>query len=47
MEWVDRSDLPSLKTVADFEQLLSVFDRDDLTEFQYVIEDGQWNVLLK
>ena len=47
MEWVTRSNLPNLKTVADFEQLLGVFDREDLTEFQYVIEDGQWNVLLK
>ena len=47
MEWVCRRDLHKLNTVADFEQLLAVFDREDLTEFQYVIHDGQWDVLLK
>ena len=47
MEWVRRTDLPGLKTVADLEALLSVFDREELTEFQYVVEDGQWNVMLK
>lgn len=47
MEWVRRCDLPRLEKVADFDQLLEVFDRDDLTEFQYVVEDDQWNVILK
>lgn len=47
MEWIRRCDLTGLNTVADFEQLLSVFDRDDLTEFQYVIKADQWNVHLK
>lgn len=47
MHWVKRSDLPKLTTVEDFSQLLSVFDDDTLTEFQYVIENDTWNVILK
>jgi len=45
--WVKRAELSELKTVADFPALLSVFDRDDLTEFQYVVENDLWSVLLK
>ena len=47
MSWIKRSDLPALATVDDFSDLLSVFDREDLTEFQYVIDNGSWNVVLK
>lgn len=47
MEWIARADLPKLNTVSDFMDMLKVFDRDELTEFQYVIEDDQWNVVLK
>lgn len=46
MEWVPRSRLPELETVADLDELLSVFDSDSLTEFQYVISGEQWNVVL-
>ena len=47
MSWIKRSELPALATVDDFSDLLSVFDREDLTEFQYVIDNGSWNVVLK
>ena len=47
MSWIKRSDLPALATVDDFSDLLSVFDREDLNEFQYVIDNGSWNVVLK
>ena len=47
MEWILRKDLPNLNTVSDFMDMLKVFDREDLTEFQYVVEDDQWNVILK
>ena len=47
MEWVRRCDLSKVQTVADFEQLLTIFDRDDLTEFQYIVNGDQWSVLLK
>lgn len=47
VEWIARRDLLSLNTVSDFMDMLKVFDRDDLTEFQYVVEDDKWNVILK
>ena len=47
MKWISRKDLPNSKTVGDFMELLSVFDRDDLTEFQYVVNGGEWDVILK
>ena len=47
MEWVSRKALPHLNTVSDFMDMLKVFDRDDLTEFQYVVNGDDWNVILK
>ena len=47
MEWVHRKNLPGLNTVSDFMDMLKVFDREDLTEFQYVANGDQWDVLLK
>ena len=45
--WIERAKLPELTTVADFAELLDVFDRDELTEFQYIINNGRWEALLK
>lgn len=42
MEWVDLDQLEEYDTVADLKELLDVMLRDDLTEFQYIIEDGNW-----
>ena len=47
VEWIRREDLPNLNKVSDFMDMLKVFDRDDLTEFQYVVENDNWNVILK
>ena len=47
MKWIHRKDLPQINTVDDFMQMLQVFDRDDLTEFQYVVNGNDWNVILK
>ena len=47
MEWIHRKDLPKLNTVTDFTDMLKVFDRDDLTEFQYVVDGDDWQVVLK
>lgn len=47
VEWIDRGDLASIRTVDDFPQLLSVFDNDALTEFLYVENEQQWDVVLK
>ncbi len=47
MAWISRKDLPNINKVSDFMQMLEVFDRDDLTEFQYVVTGDEWNVILK
>ena len=45
--WISREELPELNTVSDFMQMLEVFDREDLTEFQYVVDGDDWKVILK
>ena len=47
MEWVSRADVGKLSSVADLEALLTVMERDDMTEFQYVISDDQWKAILR
>lgn len=47
MEWVRRADVSTLSTVADLEALLAVMEREDMSEFQYVISDDQWKVILR
>ena len=47
VEWISRKDLPNIAAVSDFMDMLKVFDRDDLTEFQYVVENDNWQVVLK
>jgi len=47
MSWIDRNDLKNLELVEDFMELLNVMDQDCLNEFQYKIEDNNWNVYLK
>ena len=46
MQWVKRSEIKNLSTVEDLEELLSVMERDDLNEFQYVWKDDEWKALL-
>ena len=47
MHWVDKEELDKVNTVNDFRELLEVMLDDKLTEFLYVIEDGEWKVVLK
>ena len=47
VEWIARKDLTKINTVSDFLQMLSVFDREDLTEFQYIVDGDDWRVVLK
>lgn len=47
MEWIYRENLDKVNTVSDLEELFQVMENDDLSEFQYVIEDGIWKVVLK
>lgn len=47
MEWKEYSELSSLKTVDDLEDLLKVMNSETLTEFQYIINDDKWKVVMK
>lgn len=47
MHWVDKKDIPSLDAVDDLQEMLDVMLKENLTEFQYVIEEGEWKVILK
>ena len=46
MEWVEYSRLSELNTVDDFEVLLEVMNSDKLSEFRYIIEDGDWKAII-
>ena len=47
MEWIDADSLSETNTVEDFMDLLKVINNPNLTEFQYIIEDGEWITYLK
>lgn len=45
MHWIDERELSKFNLVEDFEDLIEVMLDDELMEFQYVIEDGEWLVI--
>lgn len=45
--WTDLDKLPSLRLAKDMDDMLKVFLEDDLSEFYYFQENGQWNYSLK
>lgn len=45
MHWIDETELSKVNLVEDFEDLIEVMLDDELMEFQYVIEDGEWLVI--
>ena len=47
MHWIGKEELSSVNLVSDFMELLQVILDDNLSEFQYVIENKEWNVVLK
>lgn len=47
MHWVKISELSKVDLVEDFAELIEVMLDDSLTEFQYVIENGDWVVVKK
>ena len=47
MHWVNKDELLKEDLVSDFTELLQVMLDEKLTEFQYVVEDGEWNVVIK
>ena len=46
MKWIRRDELDKFPIVNDLKELLLVMEREDLSEFQYVAEDGKWGVRL-
>lgn len=47
MHWVKTSDLLNVNLVDDFDELIEVMLSDNLTEFQYVVENDEWIVVKK
>ena len=46
-KWVEYDKLKGINTVDDFEELLNVMNSNNLNEFQYVVKDDIWKVVLK
>ncbi len=47
MEWIKYSDLSTVKTVDDFDDLLKVMNTQELTEFQYLVSGDEWTVSIR
>ena len=47
MHWIKTSELSNINIVDDFEELIEVMLNNNLTEFQYVIENDEWIVVKK
>lgn len=44
MYWIKKEGLSHVNLVNDFKDLINVMLDENLSEFQYVIEDGKWNI---
>ena len=47
MEWISMDDLDQYNTVSDLRELLDVMLRENLNEFQYVVQGDDWIVNLR
>lgn len=47
MYWISKEELNTVNLVNDFHDLLDVMLDDDLSEFQYIVEDKKWRILKK
>lgn len=47
MHWINKDELGQVKLVNDFHELLQVMLDENMSEFQYVIEDGEWKIVLR
>lgn len=47
MHWVSKEQLNEVNLVSDFYELLEVMLDDNLSEFQYVIENDEWKIVRK
>lgn len=44
--WISRDKLHTYPLVSDFMEMVKVFESDDLSEFYYYKENGEWNLAL-
>ena len=44
--WIRRDALEDYQLVDDFEDMVRVFESENLSEFYYYTEDGNWNLKL-
>ena len=47
MLWVKGKDLPGLDHVDDLQELICVMESEELNEFQYIVQNDLWKVVLK
>lgn len=47
MHWVNEEDLENVNLVSDFNELLKVMLDDNLSEFQYIVENNEWRMIQK
>ena len=47
MHWIPADELHRVNLVDDLRELLQVMQSDSLSEFQYLVEDGTWNVVIR
>ena len=47
MHWVPVEQLGNVNLVGDFEDLVQVMLEENLSEFQYVIDEGKWEIVKK
>lgn len=47
MHWIKKEDLSNVNLVNDFNELLQVILDDQFNEFQYIKENGEWEIVLK
>ncbi len=47
MHWISRERLSEVNLVRDFSELLRVMLREELSEFQYIVQNGEWKARIK
>ena len=47
MEWLEYTRLPAVNTALDLETLVNMMNTPELTEFSYLLQDGEWVTSVK
>lgn len=45
MHWIRKEELENVNLVSDFNELLNVMPDDNLSEFQYIVENDVWKII--